>query len=59
MSEYEECLEKAQKRYDSNKLKICPRGYCTAKNKFEVYPSAYANGYAVQVCKGNPNRFFR
>ena len=23
-----------------------------AKKKFDVYPSAYANGYAVQVCKG-------
>ena len=23
-----------------------------AKRKFKVYPSAYANGYAVQVCKG-------
>jgi hypothetical protein len=22
------------------------------KSKFDVYPSAYANGYAVQVCKG-------
>ena len=51
MSDYEKCLDEAQKRYDSNNLKLCPRGYCTAKNKFEVYPSAYANGYAVQVCK--------
>ena len=23
-----------------------------AKKKFDVYPSAYANCYAVQVCKG-------
>ena len=23
-----------------------------AKRKFAVYPSSYANGYAVQVCKG-------
>ena len=23
-----------------------------AKAKFKVYPSAYANGFAVQVCKG-------
>ena len=23
-----------------------------AKAKFDVYPSAYANGYAIQVCKG-------
>ena len=31
---------------------LCPRGKNTAKRKFKVYPSAYANGYAVQVCKG-------
>ena len=28
------------------------RGKSAAKSKFDVYPSAYANGYAVQVCKG-------
>lgn len=49
---YNICLEKAQKRYDNKKLKLCPRGYCTAKHTFEVYPSAYANGYATGVCKG-------
>lgn len=49
MSEsYKRCLEEARKRG----LKLCPEGYCTAKMKFEVYPSAYANGYASQVCKG-------
>ena len=32
--------------------KLCARGKAAAKSKFEVYPSAYANGYAVQVCKG-------
>lgn len=32
--------------------KLCARGKTAAKSKFEVYPSAYANGYAVQVCKG-------
>lgn len=31
---------------------LCARGKSTAKSKFKVYPSAYANGYAVQVCKG-------
>lgn len=49
---YKKCLDEAQKRFNDNNLKLCPRGYCTAKNKFEVYPSAYANGYAVKVCKG-------
>jgi hypothetical protein len=33
--------------------KLCSRGKSAAKSKFKVYPSAYANGYAVQVCKGN------
>lgn len=32
--------------------KLCSRGISAAKSKFKVYPSAYANGYAVQVCKG-------
>ena len=33
--------------------KLCARGKAAAKSKFKVYPSAYANGYAVQVCKGD------
>lgn len=32
--------------------KLCARGKAAAKSKFKVYPSAYANGYAVQVCQG-------
>jgi hypothetical protein len=32
--------------------KLCARGKAAAKSKFKVYPSAYANGHAVQVCKG-------
>jgi hypothetical protein len=32
--------------------KLCARGKSAAKAKFKVYPSAYANGYGVQVCKG-------
>ena len=31
---------------------LCARGKSAAKSKFKVYPSAYSNGYAVQVCKG-------
>jgi hypothetical protein len=34
------------------KNKLCARGVSAAKAKYDVYPSAYANGYAVQVCKG-------
>lgn len=32
--------------------KLCSRGYKAAKGKFKVHPSAYSNGYGVQVCKG-------
>ena len=32
--------------------KLCSRGKAAAKSKFKVYPSAYANGFAVQVCQG-------
>jgi hypothetical protein len=48
MEAYKECLA-----HRSTKSKgLCPRGYCTAKAKYKVYPSAYANGYASQVCNG-------
>lgn len=32
--------------------KLCARGIASAKSKYDVYPSAYSNGHAVQVCKG-------
>lgn len=32
--------------------KLCSRGKAAAKAKFKVYPSAYSNGFAVQVCQG-------
>ena len=32
--------------------KLCSRGKAAAKAKFDVYPSAYANGYGIQDCKG-------
>jgi hypothetical protein len=32
--------------------KLCARGKAAAKAKFDVYPSAYSNGFAVQVCQG-------
>ena len=32
--------------------KLCKRGYNAAKSKFKVHPSAYSNGYGVQVCQG-------
>jgi inorganic triphosphatase YgiF len=47
--------KRRKKRKTSRKktgTKLCARGKSAAKSKFEVYPSAYANGYAVQVCQG-------
>lgn len=32
--------------------KLCARGKAAAKSRYDVFPSAYANGHAVQVCKG-------
>jgi hypothetical protein len=32
--------------------KLCARGKAAAKAKFKVWPSAYSNGFAVQVCQG-------
>jgi len=46
--DYEEMYEGRKK----TGTKLCARGKAAAKSKFKVYPSAYANGYAVQVCKG-------
>ena len=45
-----EVMEEGKKKTGS---KLCARGKSAAKAKFDVYPSAYANGYAVQVCKGS------
>jgi hypothetical protein len=47
--DYEEMNEGRKK----TGTKLCARGKAAAKSKFKVYPSAYANGYAVQVCKGS------
>jgi len=63
MNDLEMYIKYLEERSDSKQLqvqegrkktgtKLCARGKSAAKAKFEVYPSAYANGYAVQVCKG-------
>ena len=31
--------------------KLCPAGKAAAKKKFDVYPSAYANGWAAKQYK--------
>ena len=55
----DEGRKKKRKKRKSTKSKskkkkntLCARGKSAAKAKFDVYPYAYANGYAVQVCKG-------
>ena len=58
LDEFNNCINYANKRFNNGSLKLCANGYCSAKHKFEVYPSAYANGYASSVCKGKkPNVF--
>ena len=44
--------EKKKKKKKKKDTTLCSRGKNAAKAKYDVYPSAYANGYAVQVCKG-------
>jgi hypothetical protein len=33
--------------------KLCARGKAAAKARYKVYPSAYSNGHAIRVCKGD------
>ena len=44
--------KKSKKKKKKKNTTLCARGKNAAKAKYDVYPSAYANGYAVQVCKG-------
>ena len=44
--------EAKKKKKKKKSTTLCARGKNAAKAKYDVYPSAYANGYAVQVCKG-------
>jgi hypothetical protein len=44
--------KKKSKKKKKKSTTLCARGKNAAKAKYDVYPSAYANGYAVQVCKG-------
>ena len=56
--DFYKCVKSATKRFNTGSLNLCPNGYCSAKHKFDVYPSAYANGYASGVCKGKKPNFF-
>ena len=44
--------KKKSKKKKKKSTTLCARGKNAAKAKYDVYPSAYANAYAVQVCKG-------
>ena len=37
--------------WDALEKKLCPAGKAAAKKKFDVYPSAYANGWAAKQYK--------
>jgi hypothetical protein len=45
-------VERLDERKKKKSNKLCARGISSAKSTYDVYPSAYANGHAVQVCKG-------
>jgi hypothetical protein len=45
-------MEAKKKNTKKTGTPLCARGMAAAKAKYDVYPSAYANGYAVQVCQG-------
>jgi len=53
LSSAEDMSEEMSEAKKKSKNKLCARGIAAAKAKYDVYPSAYANGYAVQVCKGD------
>lgn len=55
--QFNEAKSKSKRKPKKKKSKkrdttLCARGKRAAQAKYDVYPSAYANGYAVQVCKG-------
>ena len=52
LKEYMDMDESLSEGKKKTGTKLCARGKAAAKSKFKVYPSAYANGFAVQVCKG-------
>ena len=48
--EDEDMIEEGRKKTGTP---LCARGIASAKATYDVYPSAYSNGHAVQVCKGS------
>ena len=45
----EESTEEINEAKKKKKNTLCARGVSAAKSKYDVYPSAFANGFAVQV----------
>lgn len=45
-------MDKEKNTVEETDTKLCARGKNAAKARYDKYPSAYANGHAVQVCKG-------
>jgi len=62
-TKYRRCIREETKKKDDPRplrgfsekgegTRLCAEGYCSAKVRYDRFPSAYANGHAVQVCKG-------
>jgi hypothetical protein len=51
--DYEMSEGKKKKKKKKKNNELCARGIASAKSRYDVYPSAYANGHAVQVCTGD------
>jgi septation ring formation regulator EzrA len=47
--DYVQSMMSEEKKKDN---KLCARGIAAAKAKYDVWPSAYSSGFAVQVCRG-------
>lgn len=47
--DFEDVVSEGRKKTGT---KLCARGKAAAKARYKIYPSAYSNGHAVQVCKG-------
>ena len=49
-------MEYPKLEYKKGGFKISGACKAAAKRKFKVYPSAYANGWATQYCRGKFRR---
>ena len=49
--------KKASKKPVPSNPKLCARVKAETKKKFDVYPSAYANGYLVKTYKARGGKY--